>query len=201
MLIVAGAVLVGSLDGWKGVPLALALSYLGLGLLLLATLGVIPALVEIVVATGVVGVLATSSTVASPTIALDPRIWLPAAFRPSWFELSVTALAVVGALALASARAILGTGVDQAVDVLVFTGLLNCLVGRSPRIACGLLFLVSAGSVAIQEVSRHPIRTEWLMLAVLPILLSLAIAHLRSAEEQRPPDRSGPATAEGDGAT
>lgn len=200
-LVVTGVVLVGLLDGWKGAPVALGSQYLGLALVLLTPLGIIPSLVEIVIAAGVIGVLVTSSTAPSPSIALSPRIWLSGAFRARWFDLSVTAVAIVGALAVANERPVFGSDVDPIVDVLLFTGLLNCLVGRSPRIAGGLLLLASAGAVALQAVDQLSTRTDWFLLAVLQILLALALVRLRSIEGPRAPDRSGSAAVEGDGAT
>ncbi|MGH2460630.1 MAG: hypothetical protein ACRDIY_17390 [Chloroflexota bacterium] len=199
-LVVIGVVLVGSLDGWQGASLALGSQYLGVALVLLAVNAIIPAVLEVVVAAGVLGVLGTAAT-ASPPTTFDPRAWLLGSFRPGWFDLSVTAVAVVGALAVANERPVFGSGIDPVVDVLLFTGLLNCLAGRSPRIAGGLLLLASAGSVGLQAISQLSTRTDWFLLALLQIVLALALVRLRSIEEARAPDRRGSAAAEGDGAT
>ncbi len=197
-LIVVGVVLMGSLDGWRGVLIALGSSYLGLTLVLLSTVGLLPSLVSIAVAVGVVGVLLTFPSEASPTFHLSPLRWSIVELRPRWFELSVTAVAMVGALALAMTRPIFGSSVDPAVDVLLFTGLLNCLVGRSPRIAGGLLLLAAAGSLAVQEIGQPTGRLDLFMLAVVQVALALVLTRLRALEEQRPTDRSAP-TADGNG--
>ena len=208
-LVIVGAILASSLDDWSGVPVALAFTYLGVSLLLLATRDLATATVSLVAAGGIEAILIVPPSeipsefvvfaLRSVRLPSAPafRSWLRRSFRLRWFDLSATAVAVVGAADLAAARPVLGeAGVDLVVDVLFFTGFLYCLIIRPPRLAGGLLFLVSAGSVLIQASEPAPTRLEILLLIIVQLSLAIALAHVRAAEDLRASDKSVAATAE-----
>jgi hypothetical protein len=212
-LVIVGAILASTLDDWSGVPVALAFTYLGVSLLLLATHDLATATVSLVAAGGIEAILIVPPIVPPSEVPSEfgifalrsvrlpsapaLRSWLRRSFRLRWFDLSATAVAVVGAADLAAARPVLGgTGVDLVVDVLFFTGFLYCLIVRPPRLASGLLFLMSAGSVLVQETGQTPTRPEILLLIVAQLSLAIALAHVRAAEDLRASDKSAAATAE-----
>lgn len=197
-LVVAGVILAGLLDGWPGAPVPLGFSYLGVVLLLLGRAGTIPAAVCAVTAGGVVLVLVPGDVEAllhgvrrgpSSIVAHLPG-WFASRFPLRWFDLSTAAVALVGALDLATARPVLGGGADLVVDVLTFGGLLCCLVARAGRAACGLLFLALAAGVLIQSVGQAPSRVETLLASGIQIGLALVLAHFRFIEDDRTTDGS-----------
>lgn len=196
-LVIAGVVLAGLLDQWSGVPLPLGLSYLGIAVLLLSTVGVVPAAVAVVTAVGVVLVLLPGSPRPLLRAVRDrerpllarARSWVSAAFVFRWFDLSVAAVVIVGALDVAAARPILGGGSDLPIDVLLFGGLLYSLIVRPGRMACGLVFLVSAACALIQLTGQPSSRVETLLASAVQISLAVALAHLRAIESRRLADR------------
>ncbi len=202
-LVIAGVVLAGLLDGWSGLPLPLGLSYLGITLLLLGTVGAIPAAVCTVTAVGVVLVLLPGSPGSLLRAARErdrpllarARTWGAGCFVPRWFELSIAAVVIVGALDFALARPMIGGGSDLPVDVLLFAGLLYCLIARPGRTAAGLIFLVSAACAFVQLAGQPASRVETLLASTVQISLAVALAHVRAVERNRTGERADAADA------
>lgn len=175
-LVILAAVLPGLFDGWDAVPGALALLYLGIALLLLPGNGAASALVALATGGGIVGIFAVPA----------PRFGRE--FRPRWFDLSGMAIALVGAVGLAVARPVFGmVGADIIVYVLIFSGLLYCLLGRSPRVTVGTLFLVASGNVLLTHAGPAPTQAVTLLLALGQLCVALALARLRVIESERAP--------------
>jgi len=206
-LVIVAVALAGATESWSSAAWALAFQYLGVALLTLATTGASSAALVVVVGCGVEGILFApplrSRRALAASVDWRSRLrwtaWRPRTFRLRWFDASVAAVAIVGAIDLAAAHPVFGSGpVDDVVDVLIFTGLLFCLVGRSARTACGLLFLASAGGVALQANGETLTRLEAFLLAVVALSLAIALARLRAAEERTVSRGSRPAAQDGD---
>lgn len=187
-LVVVGAVLASSLDEWAGIRYALGFHYLGVVVLLGTTVGPARALVAVLVAVSVIGIFTARQERAVSAGTLVFGVVIPGpVFRPRWFDVSGAAIAIVGGVGLAVAHPLVNVlAVDVVVDVLVLTGLLYCLIGRSTGVACGLLFLVSAAGLLLQETGRAPARSELLFLVAFQLILAMALLHLQEARETNP---------------
>lgn len=201
ILVTVGAILGGAIARWEAVPIALAFLYLGTTLQFLAIGSSEYAVAGFLVGVGVEAVLlATDPGLAAAQVSRGRRwsragaaSWLTTGFRFRWFDSSVTAVALVGALGIASARPLLGSvGLDASADVLVCAGVLFCLLGRLPRIACGLLFLLAAGGVWLAASTLSVAGLELCVLASLQLALAVAVARLELSDEQRPFPASAP---------
>ncbi|MBX6772636.1 MAG: hypothetical protein IRY83_12975 [Chloroflexi bacterium] len=197
-LVILAAAAAGLVERWPAAALVLALHYLGASLLLAATVGPAPCLSAAIVGAAV-SVIAADVPVEALARLVNrgaraaPRLARPglASIRSRAVDLSVSAVAIAGAVELALAHPLLGSrAVDAAVGVLALGGLASCLWsvrgrGIAPRATVGLLSLALAGQVALSEAGRAPSPAETLLLAAFQLLLSLAAAHLRAAGERR----------------
>jgi hypothetical protein len=200
------------LPTWRGAILGLALQYLGVAIVLLVGSGLVAGVVGLVTAIGIVAIFATDqgwslqakSWLVNPfadegakrddplDVELDPsrrRVrWrgfglAGAPIRP--FELSVIALAVLGALGIAIGRPAFGAfGADAIIGVLVLTGVLYCLLGGAPRWTSGLLFLGSAVNVLLHQASPVVEPLETLLDATAQIALALSLVYVRAREAE-----------------
>jgi hypothetical protein len=228
-LVVTGASLAGLAIGWRATTVALALQYLGVVVLLLVASDVVAGLATAIIALGVFALfrlgLRPSSDLDTSAIprarqARDADELLASfpgrlalrrprrgaapvgGLRIRVFDLTVVALAVVGAVELAITHPLFGdVATDVMVDVLLLVGLLSCLLGRTVRVTSGLLLLGSAGNLALgaAESGREP--GEIVALAAAQLALAVALVYLRDnaptpAEPSWPLD--GGATAAGD---
>jgi hypothetical protein len=163
--------------------LAIAAQYLGVALALFAAGRAAAAVATLVLAAGVAGVL-------WPRRATPPASWL-APRAVARFETGVVALAVFGAVALATARPLLGGPGDAVVDVLVVTGLLCCLLGEArpagDRVACGLFFVLSAGDALLHLVEPGLAPGATLFLAAAQVGLALAVARTMGGSPDEEP--------------
>jgi hypothetical protein len=208
-LVVAGTTVAGIVPTWRGAILGLGLQYLGVAVVLVVTSGLVAGVVALVTAAGIEAIVgmdqglsfrdhawlahlfSSIDRASNQTVAVDaerprrrgrPRAGL-AALPIRWFDVSVIALAIVGALGVAVTRSTFGGfGADAIVGVLILTGLLYCLLGGSPRLTSGLLFLSSSVSVLIHvaEASVSPI--DQLLVAASQVALALALVLFRSFE-------------------
>jgi hypothetical protein len=208
-LVVAGTTVAGVVPTWRGAILGLGLQYLGVAIVLVVTSGPVAGVIALVTAAGIEAVVGMDQGLSfrdrawlahlfsgvdrasNQTLGLDPdrprrrvrpRAGL-AALPIRWFDVSVIALAIVGALGVAVGRSTFASfGANAVVGVLILTGLLYCLLGGSARLTSGLLFLSSSVSVLIHaaEVSVSPI--EQLLMAASQVTLAVALVLFRTFE-------------------
>jgi hypothetical protein len=238
VLVVVGTTYAGIVPTWRGAILGLGLQYLGVAIILVATSGPGVGLVAIVTAIGIEAIVASGQGItlrdrgwlANPLsvgdlasnqmLAVDPdrprRRMRPragfAALPFRWFDLSVIALAIVGALGIAVGRGTFGSfGANAIVGVLILTGLLYCLLGGSARLMSGLLFLGSAVNVLLHATGGAAVSSvELLLVAASQVALALALVFVRAidlrldgtngriADAKAPTDSSEPALASAD---
>lgn len=116
------------------------------------------------------------------------------------FDLLVTAVAAGGALALAAAHPLVGRGADAVLDVLLLDGLAGCLLAYPAAGERGLLQLLAAANLALQETGRPPGALETVLLAEVQLAAAVALGFLggarvvdrATAETAAPPRPSAP---------
>lgn len=202
ILVAVGAGVVGVQPTWRGVALGLGVQYVGVVVHLLATSGWLAGLATAVVAVGIEALLLLHDrgrpAPGGDDVSHDVESDAPPAGEPSsrsrvrsraarssseggearrqWFDLSVIALAVVGAIELALSRPLLGNlGSDAIFNILTLTGLLYCVIRRPIRVAGGLLLLSSTGSVLLRAADAAMTSGETLLFAVAQLALLLAV--------------------------
>jgi hypothetical protein len=204
---------------WRGALLGLALHYIGVAVLLSTVSDLVAGVVEIVTAIGIVAIFASDqrmslrveSWLVNPFSGIDlerddplsvdfdrprrrvrRRVFGPTGLPVRPFELSVIALAVLGAFGIVIGRPTFGAfGADAVIGVLVLTGVLYCLLGGLPRWTSGLLFLGSAVNVLLHEASSTVSPVETLLDAGAQIALALALIfvcdqEVEAADSSRP---------------
>ena len=207
-LVVLGVSVVGTQSTWRETIVGLGLQYFGIAGLLAVTASLSSAIVEAVVATGVLLILSNNGyfagayqpepgalprpnryrsgvvargnpTSANPIHVTGRQIVANLLARP--FDASVVALAVVGAIALALTRPLFGTlAVDGSIDVLIISSILGCLLGGETRVAGGLFFLFSAAGLALHAGNSSPAPSEAILLALAQVSLALVLIYLRA---------------------
>jgi hypothetical protein len=208
-LVVAGTSLAGIVPTWRGAVLGLGLQYLGVAIVLFTMSGPAAGVVAVVTAAGIEAIVGLDQGISfrdgalltslfsdvdlanGQALALDPdrphrrvrRQAGLAALPIRWFDVSVIALAIVGALGVAIGRITFGSfGADAVVGVLTLTGLLYCLLGSSARLTSGLLFLGSAAGVLSRVAGAPPSPIEPLLVAATQVALAVALVFLRAFE-------------------
>jgi hypothetical protein len=210
LLVVVGTTYAGIVPTWRGAILGVGLQYLGVAIVLLAMSGIGAGLVAIVTAIGIEAIVASDQGISlrdrawlanpfsvgdlasnqRPAIDLDrPRRRMRqgvglAALPFRWFDLSVIALAIVGALGIAVGRSTFGSfGANAIVGILILTGLLYCLLGGLARLTSGLLFLGSAVNVLLHAAGDVSVSSvELLLVAASQVALAVALVFLRAFE-------------------
>jgi hypothetical protein len=180
-LLVLAALVAGLTSTWRGARVALLVQYLGAAFFLLAARGGVAALLTLIVGGASVLILTPGVWALGPELR-QARQRLPDV-AIDWFDLSVIALGLVGAAALAVTHPLPDVGeAAVAVDVLVLVGLLCCVLGPFARVAVGLLFLVSAGSLLFQTADLALVSGDLLLLSLAPLALAVALANQRTRE-------------------
>jgi hypothetical protein len=208
VLVVGGVSLAGIVPTWRGAFLGLALQFLGVTIVLVTASGFAAGLATLITAVGIEALIAADQNISlrdgrwlvnpfagvhlrhdnplvRERIRRQARLRDPSSVDTSvrWFELSVIALAVVGALGVAIGRQpIAGFAGDAIVGVLILCGLLYCLLGGLPRLASGLLFVGSASNILLHEVGPSLVPAEMLLVSVGDVALALGLVYLRSCE-------------------
>ena len=141
-LIALGAALASVADELLFVVCALFLHFLGMVLVVLIAVGP---------SAGVMALLVGASSLAILIGGEALRFGPSGRPSPRAFDLSVVALAIVGASGLAVTHPPLpNLPADVAIGILVLTGLLFCLLGGAARMVCGLIFLSSGAGLLLQ---------------------------------------------------
>jgi len=183
-LIALGAVVASVADELLFVVCALFLQFLGLALV---------TLIAVTPSAGVVTLLVGGSTLAILVGGAALRFGPNGRPAPRAFDLSVVALAIVGAIGLAVTHPLLpNVPVDVAIGVLVLTGLLFCLQGGAARVVCGLIFLTSGAGLLLQAAEPGLSESTRVLLAAsqLALVIALSVAWTTAGDRDvRPPRR------------
>jgi hypothetical protein len=208
VLVIVGVGVVGTQSAWRETIVGLGVQYLGVAGLLALTAGPSAGVAQAIVATGIILLLANGGffsvnsqsrldvppqpgrrrsgsesrplrATSNPLILTARQVSSTVMARP--FDVSVVALAVVGAIALAATSPLFGSmGVDSAVNTLLISGLLSCLLSGETRVAGGLLFIASAATLALRAADPAPRAIESVLLAVFQMSVALALVYLRT---------------------
>lgn len=171
-MVVLGVGVAGLSSGRRALALSLVPRYLGIALLLVAS-----ARVAAGTSVAIVGLVTAAF--------LWPRTassWHPSLIADRrWFDLSLVALTLVGAIELAMNHPFLGEPAgDIAIDVLAIGGLVSALTGRELRLFSGLDALILGGFALLVLADPALPRGSILLYAIAQITIGAALDRLWS---------------------